>query len=349
MKVKIAVNGYGTIGKRVADAILKQPDMELIGVAKAKPDYAALRAVSLGIPLYVPKDKLSMFQEKGITVAGTIEDMLSKADVVVDALPGGKGVSMKQLYDEYGVKQIYQGGEKASVAERSFSTLCNYEETLGANSLRVVSCNTTGLLRLLCTLRRLYTIESVRVTLIRRAADPKEVKKGPVNAIKLNPPKLPSHHGEDVKTVIGDIDIMTAAVAVPTTLMHVHQVNIRFSERASRDKIIDALTTTPRIIVVNTSLTGIQSTAELSEALRDTGRPRSDMPELAIFEESVTTQGKELMLFQAVHQESIVTPENIDAIRAVTRLAATSDETIRITDETLGLKKGLYFIAGGVG
>ncbi len=32
--IKVSVNGYGTIGKRVADATLKQPDMELVGVAK---------------------------------------------------------------------------------------------------------------------------------------------------------------------------------------------------------------------------------------------------------------------------------------------------------------------------
>ena len=344
MNVRVAINGYGTIGKRIADAVLVQPDMELVGVAKARPDYAALRAVSLGIPVYSPPDRVALFKEKGVPVAGTIEDMLLEADVVVDALPGGKGALMKDTYEKYNVKQIYQGGEKPGVAELSFSTLCNYEEALGAQSLRVVSCNTTGLLRLLCTLKKLYTIEKVRATLIRRAADPKEVKKGPVNAIKLNPPKLPSHHGEDVKTVIGELDIMTAAVAVPTTLMHVHQVSIVFSEQPSKDEIIDTLAAAPRIILVNTSLTNIQSTAELMEALRDTGRPRADMPELAVFEESITLQGRELMLFQAVHQEAIVTPENIDAIRAVSKLALTREETIRVTDETLGLKKGLHFI-----
>ena len=31
-KVKVAVNGYGVIGKRVADAVCLQDDMELIGV-----------------------------------------------------------------------------------------------------------------------------------------------------------------------------------------------------------------------------------------------------------------------------------------------------------------------------
>ncbi|MFO7539153.1 MAG: type II glyceraldehyde-3-phosphate dehydrogenase, partial [Chloroflexota bacterium] len=32
-KIRVAVNGYGIIGKRVADAVRVQPDMELVGVA----------------------------------------------------------------------------------------------------------------------------------------------------------------------------------------------------------------------------------------------------------------------------------------------------------------------------
>lgn len=32
-RVKVAVNGYGVIGKRVADAVAAQPDMDLAGVA----------------------------------------------------------------------------------------------------------------------------------------------------------------------------------------------------------------------------------------------------------------------------------------------------------------------------
>ena len=34
MPAKIAINGYGTIGKRVADAVAIQDDMRLAGVAK---------------------------------------------------------------------------------------------------------------------------------------------------------------------------------------------------------------------------------------------------------------------------------------------------------------------------
>lgn len=32
VKAKIAVNGYGTIGKRVADVVQAQDDMEVIGI-----------------------------------------------------------------------------------------------------------------------------------------------------------------------------------------------------------------------------------------------------------------------------------------------------------------------------
>ena len=33
MPAKVAINGYGTIGKRVADAVSLQDDMKIVGVA----------------------------------------------------------------------------------------------------------------------------------------------------------------------------------------------------------------------------------------------------------------------------------------------------------------------------
>jgi len=35
-KVRVAVNGYGVIGKRIADAVAAQTDMELFGVADVR-------------------------------------------------------------------------------------------------------------------------------------------------------------------------------------------------------------------------------------------------------------------------------------------------------------------------
>ncbi len=341
-RVRVGVNGFGTIGKRVALAVAKQPDMELVGVVKRKPDYIAMLAAKSGFPIYAPGAKeAEAFEKAGFKVAGTLEDLLGKVDVIVDATPNGQGAENRKVYERFGVKMIFQGGEKPDVAEASFSTLCNYEEALGKQSLRVVSCNTTALLRLICTLDKAFGVEKVRAVIVRRAADPREVKKGPINAILLNPPKLPSHHAVDVKTVLPGLDIVTAAVVVPTTLMHVHHVTLKLKKGATAADVVEALREAPRIIVVSSDATGIKSTAELIEAARQF-RPMNDVPELVVFEESVAVEGGEVMLFQAVHQESIVVPENVDAIRAVAGLASTAEETIKVTDETLGIRKTIW-------
>ncbi len=341
-RVRIGINGLGTIGRRIAEAILLQDDMELVGAVKTRPDVYARQAAARGISLYAPDNSIAEeFDKAGVPVAGTLGDLLNSIDVVVDATPGGVGEKYAPLYREKGVKAIFQGGEKARVAEASFSTLCNYEDTLGKGSLRVVSCNTTGLLRLICTLNREIGVRSVRAVLVRRAADPREVKKGPINSINVSPVKLPSHHALDVKEVLPWLDIKTAAVVVPTTLMHVHSVTLRLARQASRDEVLRALEEAPRIILLDSEATGIKSTAQIIDAARYT-RPRNDVPELVVFADSVSVDGDEVMLWQAVHQESIVVPENIDAIRAVTRLAGTAEETLKKTDASLGLTKSLY-------
>ncbi len=340
-RVRVAVNGYGTIGKRVADAVAVQDDMELIGVSKTKPDYEAMIAVEKGYKLYAPQDRIEQFEAAGFKVAGTIEDMLKEADVVVDATPAKVGASYKPLYEKYGVKAIFQGGEKADVAEVSFNALCNYKEAIGKRFVRVVSCNTTALLRIIYALRSHFKVEHVRAVIVRRAADPKETKRGPVNAIVPNPVTLPSHHGEDVKTVLPDLDIMTAAVVVPTTIMHMHFVSFKLGEQVSREDVIKAIEETPRIILINSEKTGIKSTAEIIEWARDLGRARYDIPELIVWEDSITVHGSEVMLFQAVHQEAIVVPENIDAIRAITGIEEDPWKSIRKTDVSLGLLKSL--------
>lgn len=337
MKVKVAVNGYGTIGKRVADAVIRQDDMELIGVTKTRPNYEALIATRKNIPLYVPAGREGEFESKGIRVSGVLEDLLSKADVVVDATPGGVGATYKETYSKLGVKAIFQGGEKANVAEVSFSSLCNYEEALGKSYVRVVSCNTTGILRSLCVLDKLYGVEKARVFIVRRGADPKEREKGPLNSIVLDPPKLPSHHGRDVLTVLKHIDIMTAAVAVPTTLMHTHFVNLKLRTSVDRNDVINAFSQTRRILLIDSSALDAKGSSDIVEIARDLGRARYDVPELLIWLDSLTANGDEVTFIQSVHQEAIVVPENIDAIRAVTMIERSPEKSIRKTDESLGL------------
>jgi glyceraldehyde-3-phosphate dehydrogenase (NAD(P)) len=336
--IRVAVNGYGTIGKRVADAVRLQPDMALVGVAKTRPNFEALGAVRSGIPVYVPEGSEEAFERAGIRVAGTVKEMLSRADVIVDATPDGVGEKNRPMYESAGVRAIFQGGEEPEVAEVSFSTLCNYEEALGRRFVRVVSCNTTSLLRVICSLSSLSRVERVRAVIVRRAAETKEVKRGPINSLLPNPARSPSHHARDVKTVLRDLDIFTMAVVAPTTLMHMHFIYAYLREPVTKEDVVRALSGSPRIVLVPPEL-GVEGTAHLFEVGRDLGRKRGDMPEVMVFEESINASGGEVSLMYAVHQESVVVPENVDAIRAVMS-AASREETVRLTDSTLGIMRG---------
>jgi len=57
--VRVAVNGYGVIGKRVADAVGLQPDMTLVGVADVAADYRVAIAAQRGFHLFGSTPTLS--------------------------------------------------------------------------------------------------------------------------------------------------------------------------------------------------------------------------------------------------------------------------------------------------
>lgn len=334
--IRVAINGYGTIGKRVADAVSAQPDMEIVGVSKTKPSAEAFIAVKKGYPLYIADiSKKDAFTKAGIEIAGSVDDMIKNADVVVDATPGGIGASNREKYEKAGVKAIWQGGEDHEVAGFSFSSSCNYKDAIGRQFVRVVSCNTTGLCRLIKAMDELFGVKKVRATMVRRGSDPGEVKKGPVDAVVLNPVTIPSHHGPDVLTVLPDIDIVTLAMIVPTTFMHMHVIQMDLNSPGDRKKIIRAFGEHPRIGLVKGS-TGIKSTAELKEYASDLGRPRADLWENCVFEESIAVIGSEFYCFQGIHQEADVVVENVDAIRAMTGIVKDPAESIEITNNSLG-------------
>jgi glyceraldehyde-3-phosphate dehydrogenase (NAD(P)) len=337
MGVRVAVNGYGTIGKRVAEAVLRQKDMTLQGVTKTKPDYSAKLASERGIRIFAPSvDALKTFDSSSVKTAGTLEDLLSQVDVVVDCTPGKIGATYKSAYQKHAIKAIFQGGEKHDLTGFSFNAYCNYKGALHRDFARVVSCNTTGLCRMTHALDAAFGVKKVRAVLIRRGADPSEDSKGPINSIVPDPVTIPSHHGPDVRTVLPNIDITTTAFAVPTTLMHVHVLNVELDKEVNEGQVIEALSSYSRIRLFRAS-EGITSTAEIIEFARDLGRRRYDLQELGVWLESIKSYGREIYLSQAVHQESIVVPENIDAIRALMGITEDAEESIRLTDESLGI------------
>ncbi|MFB6308402.1 MAG: type II glyceraldehyde-3-phosphate dehydrogenase, partial [Haloarculaceae archaeon] len=258
--------------------------------------------------------------------------------------PSGVGEQNRPLYEDHDTPAIYQGGEDADVAEVSFNARANYDEAAGGDSARVVSCNTTGLSRILKPIQETYGIEKVRVTLVRRGGDPGQTCRGPINDTLPDPVTIPSHHGPDVGTVMPDIEIDTMAMKVPATLMHTHAVNLTLESEPDPDDVRDLLADESRTFVVPEHL-GIDGAGKLKDYASDTGRPRGDIWENCIWGESVAVEGRDCYLFQAIHQEADVVPENIDAIRALADV--TDQETsMRRTDEALGIGRGLVERAG---
>ncbi|MFC7200774.1 type II glyceraldehyde-3-phosphate dehydrogenase [Halospeciosus flavus] len=334
--IRVAINGYGTIGKRVADAVREQPDMEVVGVAKTSPNFEAVRAVEKGYDLYAAiEDRAGKFADADIETAGLVDELVAQSDVVVDATPSGIGAENKAMYDEYETPALYQGGESADVADVSFNARSNYDKARGADHVRVVSCNTTGLSRLLAPLDEEYGVEKARVTLVRRGGDPSQTGRGPINDILPNPITLPSHHGPDVKTIFPEIDIDTLGLKVPATLMHMHSVNVTLETAPDADEVLDLLEGESRIFCIPPEF-DIDGTGQLKEYAKDLGRPRGDIWENALWSESITMEGNDFYCFQAIHQESDVVSENVDAIRAVTG-SADAEESVQTTNDALGI------------
>ncbi len=338
-KAKIAVNGYGTIGKRVGDAVTAQDDMEIVGVVKTRPSFEAKLAADRGFDLYASTyDNIEAFRKAGIEVSGTLDELLKKADLVVDCTPNGVGAEYKELYEEHGVKAIWQGGENHDVAGFSFNSEANYDDAIGRDLTRVVSCNTTGLTRALYPLDKEFGVKKSRITLMRRAADPGDIKSGPINAIVPNPINLPSHHGPDLNYIMPDLEIATLAVKLSTTLMHFHALNVELEKDFEPQDIVDLYAGSPRILFVSGE-ENINSTAEVMELARDLGRSRSDMFENVIWKDSISKYKGELYFFQAIHQESDVIPENVDAIRAMLELESDGAKSIAMTNKKMGIGK----------
>ena len=334
--IRVAVNGYGTIGKRVADAVAAQPDMTVVGVAKTRPNFEARGAVDHGYDLYAAiEERADRFAEAGIELAGLVDELVAEADVVVDACPSGVGEANLELYAEHGVPALLQGGEDADAVDVSFNARGNYAAAEGADAVRVVSCNTTGLSRLVAPLEAAYGIEKVRATLVRRGGDPAQSGRGPINDILPDPVELPSHHGPDVNTIYPDLAIDTLGLKVPATLMHMHSVNVTLEAAPTAAAVRELLAGENRLFLIDGSY-DIDGSGALKEYALDAGRPRGDLWENGVWADSVSMAGNDLYLFQAIHQESDVVPENVDAIRAVLG-EADRGESMRTTDEALGV------------
>jgi glyceraldehyde-3-phosphate dehydrogenase (NAD(P)) len=122
--------------------------------------------------------------------------------------------------------------------------------------------------------------------------------------------------------------------------MHVHSVNVTLEDPPADADDVRSLLEGERRMFVMPEWLGLDGAGAIKELAQDSGRPRADVWENCVWGESITLEGDDLYLFQAIHQESDVVPENVDAIRAVTG-AADREESMATTDEAMGLVEPL--------
>jgi len=333
---KVGVNGFGVIGKRVADAVSKQKDMKLIGVSDVVGDYRVKMGMKKNYPIYcsVP-EKVPDMKKQGVEVVGTLEDLLKRVDVMVDCTPAGLGAKNKVMYDRAGVKSVFQGGEKHELTGSSFVAQCNYEENLNKPATRVVSCNTTGICRTVGTLENTLGVKKARVVVFRRGTDPWEShKNGLINTV-VPEAHIPSHQGPDARTVIPKLNITTMAAKGPFNIGHLHFAMVQMKNDLERKDVLKVFKAAPRLAPVRMS-DGVDSMNAVAEMMRDLGRARADMWEIAYWEDVLNVEDGEVNMVYQVHNESVVVPENVDAIRALTGLETDWKRSIALTDESLG-------------
>lgn len=335
--VRIGVVGYGVIGQRLADGAALQQDMELVGVADVAPTLPLRALAEKGMPykLFCPvPENVPKLESAGIPVSGTLEDMLSQVDVVLDATSAGIGRKNKELYIKHGKKAIFQGGEKNDIVDVFFHGYANYEKGLGKDFLKLTSCNTTGLIRAVDCLDRAAGIERVAITIIRRVADPGDTHRGLVDVSLVEP--VPNHQAVDLMTIMPHIDATGLLVHVPTTHGHIISVLATPKREVTREEIITEFSRHPRIRVVKIK-DGFDSNAAMFRYARDLGKPRGDLYEIAVFEETIGFSGKQILFAINIPQESVVIPETMDGVRACMEMQTVREEAVALTNKYLGM------------
>ena len=215
------------------------------------------------------------------------------------------------------------------------------ETALNRDCTRVVSCNTTSIVRTLTALKNADLLFKARGTLLRRATDPWESHlDGIINT--LVPEKdIPSHQGPDAQSVDPNFNVMTSAVKVPETLSHLHYWNVQLTRKASKEEVLEAFKRSSRIAMIEYSQ-GLSANNTVKELMLSLNRPYGDMYEVALWKDMLKVVDDELFYAYLVDNQAIVVPETIDAIRALTGIEKDAIKSIQKTNLSLGIRLLFY-------
>jgi glyceraldehyde-3-phosphate dehydrogenase (NAD(P)) len=293
----IGVIGYGQLGKRVVDALTRQPDVRVAGVFDDDPQRARL------------------IQARGLPhVARDLADWASRCHVVVVC---------SETYVPLYVPTVY-------APEVPATSLKDGEEN--AMRCRIPCADALAFARLVACLP---PVERLFSSCARRTGGVTDHHFARVNA--LEPLfELPAED-VDVRAVLSSVEsVMIRRTRVPYTQSHVHHLKLDFTTPVPRDTALAALKSDPRIRVA-AGVVGLTNTGLLQEYDRDLGRPRGDRPEVFIWEETVASVERSLFVTIDVDPDATPVLEVIDAVRRLAYPTLSLVEVQKITNGSLGI------------
>ena len=196
------------------------------------------------------KDRAA-WEKVGARIEGSYDDFFEESDVIVVGTPEGQELPYVEASIAHDCNTVLLGGahrgeilngldeKKVEIPDKIredlgrefFFGLENYDRFLKAapKLIQCTSCNTTGLCRAVLAAKPLG-LRAVLGNLDRRSGDPHNIVKVSPNAIQFG--SGVGHQGKDAGTVFKDVKFSVRASKVPTTMPHVHQLNLVFEGEA---------------------------------------------------------------------------------------------------------------------
>jgi glyceraldehyde-3-phosphate dehydrogenase (NAD(P)) len=332
------VNGYGNIGRRLATMLSADKEFQFIGVAKYTADTKTKDALDNQFDIYVPESNLRQFRNSNYKVSGTVEEAVKQSDIIVDAAKEGRGFdNKKRLYEPMKKAAIFQGGEDRcgvrSVADMIHNSRVNYAKARGQIYVIQGSCNVSGMGRIMQPLAEEFgdEIERYDVTIVRRWADLEDSKEMR-DSIEWdrNP-----HHQEDVKAFMPTANLYVEAYKVPSRMMHLHQMLIRFKTKApAKDRVIELLSKQFGVAILNSAI----GSADVRRKALTLGFQHGDTNMVHIHQEVMRVQDDVLKILYTDDQTGMVIPENHLLLQSMV-FRRPKEEAIKKTDTLFQLSR----------
>lgn len=377
MKLNVGFVGFdGTESKRAIPAIHQVKEAEGIGgeinVLLRSPHARARSMLSkfvriCGVRAFLTDEKDRAGWEKVVgKIEGDYEDFFDESELIVIGTPEDQetpyveaglarnrfitlmgGAHRKKILDELTKKGVEVPERiREDLGREFFFGLENYETFLKIRPrlVQCTSCNTTALCRAALAARPLG-LKAVLGNLDRRSADPHNVVKLSPGAIQFG--KGVGHQGEDAGTVFKDIRFSVRASKVPTTMPHVHHLNLVFEGEHKPEELLDQLARTRRVVVIPYEDAGRKHdwTSEILEAfLSGFERPISpEIFELLFSDAIVPFKLGDYTIMQTVmmvEQMSMAVPNYVESYLMFCGFPA--DRAHEYVDNAMGVVHGVW-------